>query len=285
MFDLFTSEARQIMVKSREETERLRHAHIGTEHLLFALSTQYGQLFLLLGTDPDQILAEVKKHLNPNPDSVTMGKLPFTPLAERVLHLAIEETQTLGQDYLSAGHILLGLMREREGMAAKVIAHFKLEESVERLRRILGLMEKDPKPAETLASIYGRCETVSGRGESTEQFLRPLFNLLVETVKNRKPPHPSDLMLRNMTEEGASYGTRCAISLAQAGKLTQARVAANALPNKYERIWAFTKIGAVSGSALDFLTALKILEESRMVDNVEGKAIEYLIFCEVVSVQ
>jgi ATP-dependent Clp protease ATP-binding subunit ClpC len=134
MFDRFTDRARKVMSLARQEAERLNHDYIGTEHILLGLvhegSGVAANVLENLEVDLEKVRLEVEKLVKPAPDVVTMGQLPFTPRAKKVLEYAIDEARALDHNYVGTEHLLLGLLREQEGLAAQVLMNLalKLEE-------------------------------------------------------------------------------------------------------------------------------------------------------------
>jgi ATP-dependent Clp protease ATP-binding subunit ClpC len=144
MFDRFTDRARKVMGLARQEAQRLNHEYIGTEHILLGLvqegSGVAANVLKNLDIDLKKIRQEVEKLVKAGPSMVTMGQLPFTPRAKKVLELALEEASNLGHNYIGTEHILLGLIRERDGKAAKVLTNLsvKLETVREEVLDFLG---------------------------------------------------------------------------------------------------------------------------------------------------
>ncbi len=144
MFDRFTDRARKVMGLARQEAQRLNHEYIGTEHILLGLvqegSGVAANVLKNLDIDLKKIRQEVEKIVKSGPNMVTMGQLPFTPRAKKVLELALEEASNLGHNYIGTEHILLGLIKEQDGKAAKVLQNLavKLETVREEVLDFLG---------------------------------------------------------------------------------------------------------------------------------------------------
>jgi ATP-dependent Clp protease ATP-binding subunit ClpC len=144
MFDRFTDRARKVMGLARQEAQRFNHEYIGTEHILLGLiqegSGVAANVLRNLDVDLDKIRREVEKIVQSGPSMVTMGQLPFTPRAKKVLELSVEEASNLGHNYIGTEHLLLGLIRENEGVAAQVLMNLglKLEEVREEVLELLG---------------------------------------------------------------------------------------------------------------------------------------------------
>ncbi len=144
MFDRFTERARKVMSLARQEAQRFNHDYIGTEHILLGLvqegSGVAAQVLKNLDVELRKIRIEVEKIVKNGTNMVTMGQLPFTPRAKKVLELALEEAQNLGHNYIGTEHLLLGLIRENEGIAAQVLLNLgtKLEDVREEVLELLG---------------------------------------------------------------------------------------------------------------------------------------------------
>ncbi|MBN2483095.1 MAG: ATP-dependent Clp protease ATP-binding subunit [Candidatus Omnitrophica bacterium] len=125
MFNRFTERARKVLVLAKEEARRFNHDYIGTEHILLGLVRE-GEgvacaVLQNLGADLDRLRIEVEKLITPGSVTGVVGDIPFTPRAKKALELAAEEARTLGHNYIGTEHILLGLIREGEGLAMQVL--------------------------------------------------------------------------------------------------------------------------------------------------------------------
>jgi len=144
MFDRFTDRARKVMGLAKAEAQRLNHEYIGTEHVLLGLvqegSGVAANVLKNMNIDLKRIRAEIEKIVKGSPTMVTQGNLPFTPRAKKVLELAVEEASNLGHNYIGTEHLLLGLIKENEGIAARVLLNLgvKLEEVREEILEFLG---------------------------------------------------------------------------------------------------------------------------------------------------
>ena len=131
MFDRFTDRARKVMALARKEAQRFNHDFIGTEHILLGLiqegSGVAANVLKNLGVEIEKIRREIEKNVQSGPSMVTMGQLPFTPRAKKVLELSMEEANELGHNYIGTEHILLGLIRENDGVAAQVLLDLNLK--------------------------------------------------------------------------------------------------------------------------------------------------------------
>ena len=144
MFERFTDRARKVMALANQEAQRFNHEYIGTEHILLGLvkegSGVGANVLKNLDVDIKKLRLEVEKLVKSGPDMVTMGKLPHTPRAKKVIECAIEEARSLNHNYIGTEHLLLGLLRETEGVAAQVLMSMglKLEDIRQEVLNILG---------------------------------------------------------------------------------------------------------------------------------------------------
>jgi len=149
MFDRFTDRAKKVMSFARQEAMKFNHEYIGTEHILLGLvqegSGVAANVLKNMTVDLDKIRHEVEKIVKTGPSMVTMGQLPFTPRAKKVLELSLEEASQLSHNYIGTEHLLLGLIRENEGIAAQVLMNLgvKLEEVREEVLEFLGASENN----------------------------------------------------------------------------------------------------------------------------------------------
>jgi len=154
MFERFTDRARKVMALANQEAQRFNHEYIGTEHILLGLVKEGGgvgaNVLKNLDLDLRKIRLEVEKLVKSGPDMVTMGKLPQTPRAKKVIEYAIEEARSLNHNYVGTEHLLLGLLREQDGIAAQVLMNLglKLEDVREEVLNLLGAgVEGEEAPA------------------------------------------------------------------------------------------------------------------------------------------
>ena len=144
MFERFTDRARKVMALANQEAQRFNHEYIGTEHILLGLvkegSGVGANVLKNLDIDLRKVRLEVEKLVKPGPEMVTMGKLPQTPRAKKVIEYAIEEARNLNHNYVGTEHLLLGLLREHDGVAAQVLMNLglKLDQVREEVLNLLG---------------------------------------------------------------------------------------------------------------------------------------------------
>ena len=141
----FTPRAQQVLALARKEADRFNHNYVGTEHILLGL-IKLGQgvavnVLQKMGLDLETVRMEVEKQVGSGPETKMVGNIPYTPRVKKVLALAGKEAKALNHSYVGTEHILLGLLREGEGVAARVLK--SLEIDIERTRNEI-LRELDP---------------------------------------------------------------------------------------------------------------------------------------------
>jgi ATP-dependent Clp protease ATP-binding subunit ClpA len=158
-FDKFDEHAKKVLLLAQEEAQRFMHNYVGTEHLLLGLASVEegvaGQILSRLGADPYKVRAAVEFILGTG-DRVVLGEIGLTPRAKRVIFLAADEARQLGQDYIGTEHLLLGLVREGEGIAAGVLA--SLGVNMHRVRLAILEVLGQPAPVQWGSSITLRAQ-------------------------------------------------------------------------------------------------------------------------------
>jgi ATP-dependent Clp protease ATP-binding subunit ClpC len=167
MYERFTDRARKVMQLANQEAQRFNHQYIGTEHVLLGLikdgSGVAAKVLKDLDIDLDTIRLEVEKVLRCSPDMVTIGKLPRTPRAKKVIEYSMEEARNLNHNYVGTEHILLGMLREQEGVAAQVLMSIGLRVDDARVK-IAAVLSQDREefrqrhspPPDTVPRALGR---------------------------------------------------------------------------------------------------------------------------------
>ena len=145
MMNNFTPRAQQVLALARKEADRFNHNYVGTEHLLLGL-IKLGQgvavnVLMKMGLELENVRMEVEKHVGSGQEQKMVGNIPYTPRVKKVLALASKEARALNHSYVGTEHILLGLLREGEGVAAHVLKHLEID--IERTRNEI-LKELDP---------------------------------------------------------------------------------------------------------------------------------------------
>jgi ATP-dependent Clp protease ATP-binding subunit ClpC len=193
MFEKFTERGRKVIVYAREEAERLQNDYLGTEHILLgALREEDGipvAVLRKMGIDVDQIRVEVERNLPSSGNTLTFGDIPFTPRAKKVLEYAVEEARLLGHNYIGSEHLLLGLIREEEGIGGKILRSFGVnllgsrQLVINYLRRAATQVsaKKSQTPALdefsrdlTLLAKSGKLDPVIGRDQEIDRVLQIL---------------------------------------------------------------------------------------------------------------
>lgn len=197
MFEKFTERGRKIIIYAKEEAERKNNDYLGTEHLLLALLREDDGIPCVIlkkmGLSIDEIRFEVEKDLPTGGNLLTFGDIPFTPRAKKVLELAIEEARLLGHNYIGSEHLLLGIIREDEGVAGKILRNlganllgarqltinlaikpqFQQVHQKERKRSTTPALDEFGRDL-TLLAIEGKLDPVIGREDEIERVLQVL---------------------------------------------------------------------------------------------------------------
>ena len=152
LYERFTDRARKVVQLANQESQRFNHEYIGTEHILLGLvkegSGVGANVLGNLDVDLRTVRLEVEKLVQSGPENVSMGKLPQTPRAKKVIEYGMEESRNLNHNYVGTEHLLLGLLREMEGVAAQVL--MKLGLKLEEVREeVLNILEHDPDARST----------------------------------------------------------------------------------------------------------------------------------------
>jgi ATP-dependent Clp protease ATP-binding subunit ClpC len=180
MFERFTERARQVVVLAQEEARTLKHNYIGTEHILLGLLREEeglaARVLESLDITVERVRAQVVRIVGSG-EEVTSGQIPFTPRAKKVLELALREALSLGHNYIGTEHILLGLVRENEGVAARILLDFDADS--EKIRNEVIRMLSGPGGRRQGAAAGG------GEGKKSskllDQFGRNLTKLAAES--------------------------------------------------------------------------------------------------------
>lgn len=185
MFERFTERARRVIVLAQDEARLLHHDQIGAEHLLLGL-VRVGEgvavrVFGLVGAEPQALRQAVEEHVEPGQSARTAGEIPFAPEAKTVLELALREAIELGHRHIGTEHILLGVLRQGESVAADVLERHGME--YEQVReRVLELTSKGPgvpaalreavRNQERLDRVEAQLAEVSARLDALERRTR-----------------------------------------------------------------------------------------------------------------
>ncbi|MBT7256508.1 MAG: AAA family ATPase, partial [Planctomycetaceae bacterium] len=192
MYERFTDRARKVMQLANQEAQRFNHEYIGTEHVLLGLvkegSGVAANVLKNLDVDLRKIRLEVEKLVQSGPEMVTMGKLPQTPRAKKVLEYSMEEARSLNHNYVGTEHILLGLLREQEGVAAQVLMNLgmKLEDVREEVLNLLGHGLESGEQDERSRHDSGSTESSGKSSKSKTPALDSFGRDLTELAKQGK---------------------------------------------------------------------------------------------------
>lgn len=209
MSNRFTERAQRVILIAQEEAKRLNHDYVGTEHLLLGLIALgegvAAQVLANLGVDLRRVRGEIEKIVGTGDNVMLLGEIPFTPRAKKVLELAVEEAQNMGHNYVGTEHLLLGLIREEEGVAARVLENLGVRLDVVREEVISLLGEGQPHQAQQQQSTgsnpksksktptldeFGRDLTVLAKDKKTdpvigrEHEIERLIQILARRTKN-----------------------------------------------------------------------------------------------------
>lgn len=197
MFEKFTERGRKIVIYAKEEAERRNNDYLGTEHILLALLREEdgipSTIIKKMGLSLDEIKFEVEKNLPSGGSVLTFGDIPFTPRAKKVLELAIEEARLLGHNYIGSEHLMLGIIREDEGIAGKILRNLganllgarqltinlaikpQLQQTHQKERRRSTTPALDEFGRDlTLLAVEGKLDPVIGREDEIERVLQVL---------------------------------------------------------------------------------------------------------------
>ena len=174
MYERFTDRARKVMQLANQEAQRFNHEYIGTEHILLGLvkegSGVAANVLKNLDVDLRKIRLEVEKLVQSGPEMVTMGKLPQTPRTKKVIEYSMEEARNLNHNYVGTEHVLLGLLRDQDGVAAQVLMNLglKLEEVREEVLNLLGHGLETGDSPERGGREAGHGDGPSGKGSKSK---------------------------------------------------------------------------------------------------------------------
>jgi ATP-dependent Clp protease ATP-binding subunit ClpC len=197
MFERFTERARKVIIYAREEAARLQHDFLGTEHILLGLVREGGGVGVAVlqrcGVRLDDVRREVYKRIVPGNNSITFGDIPLTPRAKKILELAVEEANMMGHNYVGTEHILLGLVKEQDGLAANILGDMRIDLSEVRheMTDILQQTSAETKQSNTptldefgrdltLMAANGELDPVIGRDDEIERVIQ----ILTRRTKN-----------------------------------------------------------------------------------------------------
>src|SRR5665213_2049973 len=186
MFERFTERARQVVVLAQEEARTLKHNYIGTEHILLGLLREEeglaARVLESLDITVERVRAQVVRIVGSG-EEVTSGQIPFTPRAKKVLELALREALSLGHNYIGTEHILLGLVRENEGVAARILLDFDADSEKIRnevIRMLSGPSGRRGGPSGAVSGAPGAGADAKKSSKLLDQFGRNLTKLAAD---------------------------------------------------------------------------------------------------------
>ena len=199
LFKRFTERARRVIILARDEAEKNQHEYLGTEHLLLGVLKDSGGLAIAalqrLGVDLKQIRLEVERNMPHSSNTLIIGEIPFTKHAKKVLEYSVEEARAMGHNYIGPEHLLLGLVREKDGVGAKVLNSLGITYSDVR-EQTIGLMKEpsgQPEKQQTKTpaldefgrdltelALKGKLDPVIGRDKEIERVIQ----ILARRTKN-----------------------------------------------------------------------------------------------------
>ena len=194
MFKRFTERARRVIILAREEAELYRHEYLGTEHILQGVIKDGGGIAVAIihktGTDLTQLKKELEKNLPRSSSSLIIGDIPFTSRAKKILEFAVEEARSLNHNYIGTEHLLLGLLKEKEGVACRILNGFgvyfddvkeKIVEMFKEPAAATGGGDKGKTPTLdefsrdlTKMAIDGKLDPIIGRAKEIERVVQIL---------------------------------------------------------------------------------------------------------------
>ena len=194
MFKRFTERARRVIILAREEAELYRHEYLGTEHILQGVIKDGGGIAVAIihktGTDLTQLKKELEKNLPRSSSSLIIGDIPFTSRAKKILEFAVEEARSLNHNYIGTEHLLLGLLKEKEGVACRILNGFgvyfddvkeKIVEMFKEPAAAAGTGDKGKTPTLdefsrdlTQMAIDGKLDPIIGRAKEIERVVQIL---------------------------------------------------------------------------------------------------------------
>jgi len=180
MSNRFTERAQRVILIAQEEAKRLNHDYVGTEHILLGLIALgegvAAQVLANLGVDLRRVRSEIEKIVGTGDNVMLLGEIPFTPRAKKVLEYAVEEAQHMGHSYVGTEHLLLGLIREEEGVAARVLENLGLRLDVvrEEVLNLLGEGQSQQAGGKEAAASSGSPSRTKSKTPTLDEFGRDL---------------------------------------------------------------------------------------------------------------
>ena len=193
MFERFTDKGRKIIILAREEAERHQNDYLGTEHLVLAVLRESDGIALMIikkmGLSSEQIRLEIERNLPGGGTTMTFGEIPFSPRVKKVIEYAVEEARLLGHNHIGSEHLLLGLLREEEGIGGKILRSLGANLLTARQLTVTFLRKSAPRERDrksntpaldefgrdlTQMAQEGQLDPVIGRSDEIERVLQIL---------------------------------------------------------------------------------------------------------------
>ena len=193
MFERFTDKGRKIIILAREEAERHQNDYLGTEHLVLAILRETGGIALMIlkkmGLSTEQIRLEIERNLPGGGTTMTFGEIPFSPRVKKVIEYGVEEARLLGHNHIGSEHLLLGLLREEEGIGGKILRSLGANLLTARQLTVTFLRKSAPRERDrksntpaldefgrdlTQLAQEGQLDPVIGRADEIERVLQIL---------------------------------------------------------------------------------------------------------------
>ena len=193
MFERFTDKGRKIIILAREEAERHQNDYLGTEHLVLAILRESDGIALMIikkmGLSSEQIRLEIERNLPGGGTTMTFGEIPFSPRVKKVIEYAVEEARLLGHNHIGSEHLLLGLLREEEGIGGKILRSLGANLLTARQLTVTFLRKSAPRERDrksntpaldefgrdlTQLAQEGQLDPVIGRSDEIERVLQIL---------------------------------------------------------------------------------------------------------------
>ena len=185
MFERFTDRALRVMALANQEAQRFNHVYIGPEHILLGLvkegSGVGANLLKNLEIDLRKLRQRVEALMKPEPERITLGKLPQTPRSKKVIEYAIEEARSLNHNYIGTEHLVLGILRATDGIPCRVLTDLglRLEDMPHELVTLLGVSSSEVVPHD-----YPRQTFEAKQGQSFK--IGNVFGITIESVRDDK---------------------------------------------------------------------------------------------------
>src|ERR671921_1976235 len=193
MFERFTDKGRKIIILAREEAERHQNDYLGTEHLVLAILRETDGIALMIlkkmGLSTEQIRLEIERNLPGGGTTMTFGEIPFSPRVKKVIEYGVEEARLLGHNHIGGEHLLLGLLREEEGIGGKILRSLGANLLTARQLTVTFLRKSAPRERDrksntpaldefgrdlTQLAQEGQLDPVIGRADEIERVLQIL---------------------------------------------------------------------------------------------------------------